>query len=253
MIASLPMYDWPEVGPSTDRLWALIRDRMRAMGLDAPDGLDRTIRCDQAWTRPDLVLGQTCGLPFATTLRGKVVLIGTVDYGLLGAKPGQYYSQIVTRADRPGSFAELSTGILAINGFDSQSGWGSIANDAAAAGLRFTRVLVTGAHRESASAVAEGRADLAAVDAVTWRLICAYLPEIAAGLRILARTTPTPGLPLIAAPGTDAARTAMAVASAIGGLEPLDRAALGINGFTRIPEAEYHAVPVPERPAAAAL
>ena len=26
MIAALPMYDWPEVAPATDRLWAAIRD-----------------------------------------------------------------------------------------------------------------------------------------------------------------------------------------------------------------------------------
>lgn len=41
MIASLPMYDWDELHEPMDRFWALIRDGLRAAGIDAPAGLNR--------------------------------------------------------------------------------------------------------------------------------------------------------------------------------------------------------------------
>ena len=40
-IAALPMYDWPELRAETDRLWATLRDGLRAVGVSAPDALDR--------------------------------------------------------------------------------------------------------------------------------------------------------------------------------------------------------------------
>ena len=63
MIAALPMYDRPETQDATDRFWALIRDRLRAGGIPAPDHLTRDRDPWDIWTDPDLVLAQTCGLP----------------------------------------------------------------------------------------------------------------------------------------------------------------------------------------------
>ena len=40
-VAALPMYDWPEIAPATDRLWAALRDHLRAAGVAAPDALTR--------------------------------------------------------------------------------------------------------------------------------------------------------------------------------------------------------------------
>ena len=34
--AALPMYDWPELTDATDRLWAALRDGLRAEGVAAP-------------------------------------------------------------------------------------------------------------------------------------------------------------------------------------------------------------------------
>ncbi len=64
MIAALPMYDRPELTGATDRYWALIRDGLRARGVDAPDTLWRGEDDLMAlWLAPDLVLAQTGGLP----------------------------------------------------------------------------------------------------------------------------------------------------------------------------------------------
>ena len=245
MIASLPMYDWPAAQPVSDRLWAEIRDRLRAAGMPAPETLCRGGDLWADWQRPDLTLSQTCGFPYRTRLHDLVTLVGTPDFGLPGAEPGYYYSQMLVRADAGGSWADFLGGVLAINGFDSQSGWAAPQNHAAASGACFKRVLVTGAHLNSASAVAEGRADIAAVDAVTWRLIESQHPEIAQKLRIVTRTEPTPGLPLITAIGHDPIMIAQAFRGAITALSKRDRAIWGLQGLADIPTAAYLAIPTP--------
>lgn len=249
MIAALPMYDWAEVRGPTDRLWRLMQAALRARGIAAPDDLTRGGDMWADWQSPDLLLGQTCGFPFRTRLHGNVTLLGTPDYGLPGAAPGHYYSQLVVRRDEDRDLAGCLAGTLAINGTDSQSGFAAPLNHAAGLGLAVGRLLVSGAHVESARAVAEGRADIAAIDAVTWRLVLAHRPAIAQALRVIDRTQPqTPGLPYITAKGRDGAAIGAALAEAIAAQTPDDRAALGLVGFVHIPAERYLAVPVPALP-----
>lgn len=248
MIASLAMYDWPEVRAEHDRLWALIREALADAGVAAPAQLTRGASLWAVWENPGLLLGQACGMPYRTRLHGQVELVATPDYALPGAAPGQYYSVFVTRADEPGEAADFIDRTLAFNGQDSQSGWAAPQNQMAVLGLRFTHTRHTGAHRDSARAVAEGRADIAAIDAVSWRLIEAHHPWIARRLRVLSHTDPTPGLPLITARGRDPAPFARATADAIAALGAAERAALGLRGLAHIPAAAYLAVPTPPPP-----
>jgi ABC-type phosphate/phosphonate transport system substrate-binding protein len=244
-LAALPMYDWPEVSEATDRLWAAIRDALRGVGVAAPDVLDRAVGLIEAWTHPALVLGQTCGLPFVRDLAGRVALVGAADYALPGCPPGWYRSAVVVRADdaRDGLAAFRGTR-LAVNGFDSQSGWGAILHHAAPLaghGRFFAEVAVSGAHRASLAMVADSTADIAAIDAVSWRLAQRWVPE-AKEMRVLMLTDPTPGLPLIAAVGTDTARHAAAVEAGIAALDPEARAALGIAGFAALVPDDYRLI-----------
>jgi ABC-type phosphate/phosphonate transport system substrate-binding protein len=249
MIASLPMYDRAETAGANDRLWVAIRDRLRAEGIDAPDSLTRG--ADDLWTHwtaPDLVLSQTCGLPYRARLHGKVCLLGTPDFGVEGAPPGYYRSVFVARADDPrDGLAAFQDARLAYNDAMSQSGWGAPQNHARLLGLSFRPTLCTGAHRASALAVAEGNADLAAIDAVSWRLLARWEP-FAARLRVLGMTDPTPGLPYIAAAGLDQGRMFAAVAAAIAAMSDDDRDVTGIRGLVAIPAAAYLSVPTPPPP-----
>ena len=249
MIASLPMYGWPELAPAHDRLWALIRDNLRAEGLEAPETLNRHMPAERTWEHPDLLLGQTCGLPYRTRLHGQVALVGTPDYGLSEAPAGHYYSLLVVRTDDAGrGLGDFAAGTLAFNSHDSQSGWAAIHAHAAERGIRFSRTLRCGTHEASARAVAAGRADIAAIDAITWRLIRRFRPRIAARLRILEHTAPTPGLPLITArPGAVPALFS-AVSDAIARLAPAERDALGLRALVAIPAAAYLAQPTPPAP-----
>jgi ABC-type phosphate/phosphonate transport system substrate-binding protein len=248
MIASLPMYDWAELAPSHDAFWTQVHRALADAGLPAPANLDRDIGLWEAWEHPDLLLGQTCGMPYRTRLHGHVHLVGTLDYGLPDAPPGYYYSELVVRADETASLSELIERRLAFNGQDSQSGWAAPQNFVAQQGARFKNTLHSGAHRESARAVAEGRADIAALDAVTWRLITRYLPDVASGLRVIARTDPTPGLPLITARTRDTGPIAAAVETAIAKLAESTRLALGLQGLVTIPASAYMAIPIPPPP-----
>ncbi|WP_102225019.1 phosphate/phosphite/phosphonate ABC transporter substrate-binding protein [Acidimangrovimonas sediminis] len=248
MIAALPMYDRPENAASHDALWAATRDALRAAGVGAPETLDRDIGLMEGWTHPDLVLGQTCGLPFRTRLHDRVTLVATLDYALPDTPPGYYRSLFVTRADDPGEIADFAARRFAYNQPDSHSGWAAPQIAAAALGFRFQPTLETGSHRASARAVAEGRADIAAIDWITWRGIERWEPEIARALRILGATPAAPGQALIASPGADAPATFAALTAAMAALSPGDRETLGIAGITRIPVADYLAQPTPPGP-----
>jgi ABC-type phosphate/phosphonate transport system substrate-binding protein len=206
MIAALPMYDLPELRAETDALWSALGAALQARGVAAPEALTRPDDLHADWRRPDLLLGQTCGWPYATALRGAVRLVATPVYGAEGCVGPRYRSAIVVRADDPAErLADLQGRRLAFNGPDSQSGVHALRAAVAplAAGRAFFgATLRTGAHRDAMAAVAAGRADVAAIDCVTWALLGRVAPSEVAPLRVLDWTPDAPGLPLITAKTT---------------------------------------------------
>lgn len=250
MIAALGMYDRAETQGSNDRLWALIRDGMRAKGLAAPEGLTRGARAYwDGWTAPDLVLSQTCGFPYRARLHDKVTLIGTPDYGVAGCPPGYYCSVLIARGDDPRrTVTEFDGAALAFNDDLSQSGWAAPQTYASVLGITLPPLIRTGGHLLSARAVAEGRAEIAALDAVTWDMIAQW-DAFAKGLKVVGRTDPTPGLPYIAALGTHTALLFDIMAAAIAALPRLDHEVLRLKGLVRIEPATYLAIPTPPTPA----
>jgi len=241
MIAALPMYDRPEIGGATDVFWGLIRDALRARGGAAPEALARGGDPWTIWQDPSLVLSQTCGLPFRARLHDKVALVATPDYGLPGCPSGYYNSVIIAR---PGPLPHRPR--LAINDPLSQSGWAALVAWIAAKNIARGPVTVTGAHAASARAVAEGLADLAAIDAQTWRLLLRYAGADPAFE--IARTPPTPGLPLITSLAHAPEDIAKAVAQACAAIDPATRAALDLQGIVQIDKAAYLALPLPPDP-----
>ena len=248
MIASLPMYDRPETQGANDRLWAGVRDHLRAAGHEAPEALSRSDDLWGQWLAPDLLLSQTCGLPFRARLHDKVTLVASPDYGLEGCAPGYYRSVLVARAtDARAEPRAFDGAALAYNEGLSQSGWGAIWEWAQQAGIALTPAVQTGSHRASALAVAEGRADWASLDAQTWRMISRW-DDWARGLRVIGTTRPTPALPFITAQGRDPAPIRAALVAAIAALSPPDRDTLSLRGVINIPACDYRAVPIPPAP-----
>lgn len=248
MIASLPMYDRPELRSETDRYWALIRAELATRGIDAPEQLARgDADLMEHWQDPGLVLSQTCGFPYRAVLHRRVELVGTPDFGNEGCPPGYYRSILIAKADdRRGSFADFDGARIAYNDGLSQSGWAAPLNEAIRLGLSLLPGIETGSHRASCRAVAEGRAELAAIDALTWTLISEF--EDVSALKVVGTTEPTPALPYITAKGQEAEAIRAAVSAAIARLDPMDRARLRLRGIVAIPAADYLAVPIPPAP-----
>jgi len=244
MIAALPMYDFGDLVPANDAFWGLIRHALRDAGQAAPDHLTHGAPdLWRQWKAPDLVLSQTCGYPFRNHLHGHVTLVGTPDYGLPGCPPGHYHSVFVARADdHRSTLGDFRGARLAYNDVLSQSGWSAAQTHLGSLGLPPLAGLQTGSHRASALAAADGRADLASLDAVTWRHL-QRLDHVTQRLRVLDRTLPTPGLPLISRAGADGAALFHAVAHAIAALPAGARATLGITGLIAIPAEHYLRVP----------
>ena len=248
-IAALGMYDRAETAAAHDRFWTLIRDGFLTHGIKAPDKLTRgEMAYLPGWLSPDMVFAQTCGYPFRALLHGRVTLVGTPDYGLPGCPPGHYNSVFIARRDDPRpDLAAFSGGRFAYNDELSQSGWAAPQTHAAAIGLQLPPALKSGAHRLSALAVVEARADLAAIDALTWELLQRYDP-FTASLREITRTAPTPALPYIAGLGVDSDAAFAALKNAVAALTEADRATLHLRGVLRLPAEAYLAVPNPPAP-----
>lgn len=207
MIAALQMYDWPEVRPVTDGFWSEVARALGAAGVAAPEALSRPADISAPWRDPDLLLGQTCGLPFVSGRCGSAVLLARPVYGRVegcgtdDAGRGTYRSALVARRGAGETLADFRGAVAAINELGSQSGCNALADAVADLGAPFFgAVTLTGAHRASAQAVARGEADLAAIDAVSWMLFARAEPEAHAALKVVAWSRPTPTLPYIMAP-----------------------------------------------------
>ena len=201
VIASLGMYDLPEIAGHTAALWRCIAAALRDAGFDdVPDTLAQGPVAD-ALLSPDLLLGQTCGYPLTHALAGRVRYVATPCYRAPGCAGGFYRSAFVVREDHPARrLADCRGAVFALNGFDSHSGWNAprLAMARLATGGVFAGGLVeTGAHRASLATVAAGRAGFCAVDCVTLALLRRHAPDEVAGLRVVGWTQPAPGLPLV--------------------------------------------------------
>lgn len=247
MIATLPMYDRPETRAGLTRLWHLIRDGLATRGIAAPPELDHGADFMQAWGRDDLVLSQICNLPYRARFKDRLTVIGAADYGVAGVPAGYYRSLWMVRDDDPAQRVEECAGYrFAFNEALSHSGWGAPVTDAKARGLTLTPHLQTGAHLASIAAVADGGADLAAVDAVTWKLFHRSDPTTRC-LRVVGHTYASPGMTFVTAKGPDPAPYFDAISEAIDRISSVDKATLCLRGIVRLPEVAY-ALPLPPQP-----
>ena len=245
MRASLPMYDRPATKDANQRFWNLIRSRLQDLGIDAPARLSTNTEGAEFWTAKDMLFSQTCGMPYRTKLYDKVKIAGTPDYGIENCPPGYYRSVLIKhKSDPRSSLDEFSGKRVALNGFNSQSGFAALADAINNMDTRFSQCLVTGAHANSVAAVADGKADIAAIDIITWRLL-AREKDVTEDVEVFAQTDPTPGLPFICNINICAKTVFMAVADAIKALSDSDRELLMLRDIVWINHDAYMSVPTP--------
>jgi len=235
VIASLPMYDWPEVRGATDAWWAGIARHLGVEGL-----LLRQSDYFAAWRAPDLLFSQTCGYPFTHEFRNRLDAICTPHFGVDGCDGPSYCSMIFAREQGPPE--SFRSARAAVNTPDSMSGMLALKlvfAPFAREGVFFAEAIETGGHVNSMRAVREGRADVCAIDAVCVALARRYLPDYLDGLVEIARSPAVPSLPYVTALGRAAElRPGLAAAFADPHLEAARRS-LFISGFSVLPAAAY--------------
>jgi ABC-type phosphate/phosphonate transport system substrate-binding protein len=247
LFAALPMYDTPETARANEALWAAIARRLRDAGIEAPETLTRAADFEAQWQDPNLALGQTCGYPFVKGLQTAVALIATPHYDFPGCDGAGHCSFLVARREEGyRTLAELRGKRAAINSWTSNSGTNlfraTIAPIAGGAPF-FGAVVATGSHMASLRAVAEGAADVASIDCVTFALVGRAHPELIERIAILAESPLSPGLPFIAS-----ARLSRSVVDTVREvlIDVLDdpglaqtRSTLGLSGATVTTPADY--------------
>ena len=208
-LALLPMYDWPEERAHVDATYATLRRSVPEL----PATLTRPqsdAEMAALWRDPSLLLAQTCWGPMRAGLAAHVQVLAQPLYdAFLGGAGTGYRSALIARTGTPcpvpaSAGADLPDDLrqrrIAINLPQSLSGCLALQEDACLPDLAQV-AQVTGSHRASVRAVAQGLADVAAIDCRSWALALAHEPA-AQDLRVIGWTALRPGLPYVTAQAT---------------------------------------------------
>jgi ABC-type phosphate/phosphonate transport system substrate-binding protein len=169
------------------------------------------------WLHPQLLFAQTCWGPMEQGLSRHVQVIGQPSYdGFEGGQGELYSSAILMRRGEGQEHASapaegcanipldlLRSRCFAFNSSDSMSGIIAITRDLEAMGENlgiFSKRVETKGHRDSIVAVAEGRADVCAIDCRTWA-IAQRFERAAQDVQVVGWTKRRKGLPYITAAG----------------------------------------------------
>ena len=197
---ALPMYLGAPDAVQT--LWTVLRQALAAAGEQPlPDSVAWPQDLHAHWLSPDLLLSQTCGYPLTHALQGKVQLLGCFRYAVPACEGMDCRSVLIARDEHAHlKLEDFRDQRAAFNSVDSQSGYNALRAGVAPlaqGGAFFASAVETGSHRGSVDAVREGRADLAAIDCVTWALLQKHDANATQGLCVIGHSEPYPGLPLI--------------------------------------------------------
>jgi ABC-type phosphate/phosphonate transport system substrate-binding protein len=199
---------------------------------------------------PALCFGHTCGYPLMTHLRGAFTPFCTARFDVPGTDGKYYASQIIVHADSAiGALSECKGMIAAVNNRDSNSGMNAFRYELSRINAQpgfFDEVLMSGGHLNSLEAVAEKRADVAAIDCVTFQLIVDAYPSLADQVRSIGLSAKTCGLPFVF-PGTDIpaeqkSRYTDALQQACDQLSPESRQCLHLAGFEAVDLDDYNSI-----------
>ncbi|MCA0032873.1 phosphate/phosphite/phosphonate ABC transporter substrate-binding protein [Mesorhizobium sp. B263B2A] len=184
------------------------------------------------WLHPALLFAQTCWGPMELGLSRHVQVVGQPSYDAYEGGQGELYSSALVM--RTGEGPEVRSPAdgkallpldlirgkrFTFNSLDSMSGIIALTRDLEAAGESldiFSSRSESGAHRGSIVTVAEGRADIAAIDCESWALAQRFEPA-ARKVVIVGWTARRKGLPFITA-RTTPEKTIKAMREALVGL-----------------------------------
>jgi ABC-type phosphate/phosphonate transport system substrate-binding protein len=247
-IAEFPLYDFPQLRLETNAFWHAIAKRLRDAGVTAvPHRLSRSQDYAAAWRNPGLIMGQACGYPLMKQLKNRARIVATPIYTSRGCETFRHSSVFIVNANAEfGTLSDLRGRVCAVNGFDSNTGMNLLR--AAIAPLAeskpfFHSVVVTGSHLASIEMIANGGADVAAIDCVTLAYLQRFESALTARVRQIGQSTLVPAPPFITTWKPEdrtltVLRRALDDVTADPKLASV-RTALTIGGFEYVAEADY--------------
>jgi ABC-type phosphate/phosphonate transport system substrate-binding protein len=208
-VASMPMYDMPEVRGALDGLWDGFARHLRCEGVaGVPDRLVHDPPLPDLWNDPKLLFGQCCGYHLVNGYGKRLQPIATPHFDAPECEGCDYASVIVVGEDCTATdVLEMRGSVCAVNQPDSHSGMNALralVAPASRGGRFFSRVETSGAHAASIEMVRNGDADVAAIDCVSFALLQRHRPAALVGVRKLGRTQRAPGLPYVTRSTVDA-------------------------------------------------
>lgn len=243
MLATLPMYDFPEVREATDAFWDAIA---KAYGVTGK--LTRDADCTTTWHNPKLLFSQTCGYPYTHEFKGVLNYVATPHYAAEGCDGANYRSIIFAREHKP--LSAFQGAIAAFNNRDSMSGMLALKlvfAPLAKQGRFFGTNLETGGHIHSLQFVQSAKADICAIDCVTVSYLERYRPSALEGLVEIASSPLVPALPFVTR-GGDAEALRIALLAVCNDADHADlQNALLLKTVTALPAGAYDVIAAKEQ------
>ncbi len=202
LTASLPMYEFAEVHSAMQSFWRGIAKHLRREGVaDVPNGLLLGRSLSELWPRSDLLLSQCCGYDVIGAYRDTLVPLAAPVFDVAECSGHSYLSHIVVpKGSAHRNLLDMRGTIVAANGPESHSGTNTLKSLVAPKcvnGRFFSKTIFTGAHVESLRLLREEKADVAAIDCVTFSILRRYRPEAVAGVEIIGQTPLAPAPPYV--------------------------------------------------------
>jgi len=231
--AALPWYRFPETQPILDSIWKDVLADLRSAGVEhAPEFLDHTTPHRALLGKPSLILSQCCGPDLFEDYAINMVPFAAPVISAYEVEPGYYFSHIVTGdSGVDGKSVELNSLRVVINSRTSHSGCVAMKLWLESRGIEDYIIYESGSHHNSVRELKAGRADIAAIDALSWRFLDAL------GLKILDNSKPALAPPFVAGIDSTIPTDLM--------MPMLDRAfkrhgkSLGITGLVPITKGDY--------------
>ncbi|MEM7562097.1 MAG: PhnD/SsuA/transferrin family substrate-binding protein [Pseudomonadota bacterium] len=189
--------------PPLQQAWQQLFDQFYNP-LEQPANLQSELVFDGSETvlrDPSLFFGHTCGYPLMTSLQDHLLPFCVPVFDVPGCDGNRYSSLFIVSKDSDiHNLLDSRDKRLAINHIDSNSGMNvlryALARQDAKPGF-FSETTISGGHWQSLEAVANGLADIAAIDCVSLQLAFDFNPGLKDQIRIIEQSEKTGALPFV--------------------------------------------------------
>jgi len=165
-----------------------VASELRAAGFEHhSEFLDHTTPYRALLRKPSLILGQCCGPDLFEDYAVNMVPFAAPVISAYQVTPGHYFSHIVTSKS-----AKLNNPRVVINNRTSHSGYTAVKLWLDVHSIKHYSIYESGSHYNSVRELQAGRADIAAIDALSWRFLDTN------GLQIVDNSEPALAPPFIA-------------------------------------------------------